>query len=361
MSESKKRLTNEESRRQTATLKPAELSLFCYQLSVIFHSGIPLLDGMKLFADEMDNATLKKVGNQLYQDVYRGKTFYESISQQPLFPAYMVGMLAIAEQTGRLDQETLRLSSYYERLDAIEQKVKNSIVYPVILGVMMGAVILLLIFRVLPLFHQILESIGGQVPASTRAMINLSQSLLQYSSVLLVGVLTLGALLWLYQRSAEGKRQFDRIRLSLPVVGTFTRKMIAFRLSHAMSLLVGGGLSFNEALAMCEGIVDNHLARTELNQCRNSIESGNSPQEAFHEMTTIPSLMKKMVSLGIQTGELDGFLARSTNVYEKETERSLHRLTSSIEPALVFVLSVIVGIILLAVMFPLVRILSTIG
>lgn len=361
MSETKERLSKEKPGRQLSKLKPGELSLFCYQLSVIFRSGIPLLDGMKLFADEMDNATLKKIGSQLYEDVYQGKTFNESIREQSLFPAYMMGMLAIAEQTGRLDHETLRLSSYYERLDAIEQKVKNGILYPVILGVMMGAVILLLIFRVLPLFHQILQSIGGQVPASTRAMISLSQSLLQYSSVFLMSLLTLGVFLWFYQRSDAGKRHLDKIRLSLPVVGKFTRKMIAFRLSHAMNMLVAGGLSFNEALAMSEDIVDNHHAKTELQKCRSSIEDGVSPQEAFREMTTIPSLMKKMVSLGIQTGELEGFLARSTSVYEKETERSLHRLTSSVEPALVFVLSVIVGIILLAVMLPLVRILSTIG
>lgn len=342
-------------------LKAAELSLFCYQLAVIFRSGIPILDGMKLFADEMDNATLKKVAGQLYEDVYLGKTFYESIRQQPLFPEYMVGMLAIAEETGRLDQETLRLSAYYERLDTIEQKVRNSITYPLILGVMMGAVILLLIFRVLPLFHQILESIGGQVPASTQAMIRLSQSLLQYSGVVLVIALTLGALLWLYQRSVAGKRKLDRVKLSLPVLGAFTRKMIAFRLSHAMSLLVGSGLSFDEALAMSEAIVDNHLAKSELEQCRLQMEAGVSPQEAFSMMTVVPSLMKKMVSLGVQTGELEGFLVRSTDVYEKETERSLQRLTTSIEPALVFLLSVVIGVILMTVMLPLIRILSTIG
>lgn len=360
MSLTEKRITKEEAK-QTATLKPAELSLFCYQLSIIFRSGIPILDGMRLFADEMDNATLKKAANQLYDDVYQGKTFHESIRQQPLFPGYMVGMLAIAEETGRLDQETLRLSSYYERLDAIEQKFKSGITYPIILGVMMAAVILLLIFRVLPLFHQILESIGGQVPASTRAMIRLSQSLLQYSGVLLVVILTLGALLWLYRRSAAGKQKFDGIMLSIPLVGTFVRKMIAFRLSHAMSLLVSGGMSFTQALAMSEEIVDNYRAKTELQRCREQIDSGISPQEAFDEMTTVPSLMKKMVNLGIQTGELEGFLTRSTDVYEKETERNLHQMTTSIEPALVFVLSIVVGIILMAVMFPLIRILSTIG
>ncbi|MEN1761228.1 type II secretion system F family protein [Anoxynatronum sibiricum] len=342
-------------------LKPAALSLFCYQLSVLFRSGIPLLEGLSLLEKEMTDLRLKKAAAALYQDIHHGSTFQESITRQPGFPPYLTGMLAIAESTGRLDEETRRLSDYYDRLDQLEQRIKSAVAYPLILAVMMTAVVGLLIFRILPMFHQILVSIGGSIPGSTQVMVSVSRSLQQGGVVMMAVAALVIAGLVIYTRSGAGRSRWDRWKLTFPPTRTVASKIIAFRISHALSLLIAGGMAFDESLQWTESIVENQYAAGQLRACRKAIEEGTPVAEAFEQVTILPELLIRMVRIGAQTGQMEDFLARSAVMYQQETDRSLQRLTAIVEPALVIVLSLIIGVILMAVMLPLIQILSTIG
>lgn len=342
-------------------LKPAALSLFCYQLSVLFRSGIPLLEGLALLEKEMTDPRLKKAAAALYQDIHNGSTFQESIARQPGFPPYLTGMLAIAEGTGRLDEETRRLSEYYDRLDQLEQRIRSAVAYPLILAVMMAAVVGLLIFRILPMFHQILVSIGGSIPGSTRVMVSISQSLQQGGFILLVVMALIIASVVLYVRSEKGSVQWDRWKLTFAPTKALASKIIAFRISHALSLLVAGGMAFDEALQWAASIVENQYAAAQLESCRKAIADGIPVTEAVEKITVLPELLIRMIRMGVQTGQLEDFLARSAVMYRQETDRSLQRLTAVVEPVLVIALSLIIGIILMTVMLPLIQILSTIG
>lgn len=342
-------------------MKAGILSLFCYQLSVVYGSGIPLLDGLKILADEIGDPKMKEASMAIHQDIQQGKKLSEAIETLTVFPEYLKGMLRIAEDTGSLDQETYRLSLYYEKQEAMEQRIKNAVTYPMVLFVLMGAVVLLLILQVLPLFHQILLGIGGDIPGSTQVMMQVSQWLSSSFGALVATVMAVILVAYWLGKSNNGKERIHRWQLKLPILGPVYSKMIAFRMSHALYMLTAAGVAFDDALSLAATVTGNEYARGKIEIAEKEIRDGKGISQSLEEMELLPEMMIRMLRIGEQTGEIEGFLERSAQLYEQEAERALKKMTTAIEPVLVTILSVVVGIILMTVMMPLIQIISTIG
>ncbi|SDZ03924.1 type II secretion system F family protein [Tindallia californiensis] len=342
-------------------MKSGLLSLFCYQLSVVYRSGIPLLDGLKILSAEIKEPQLKQAAQEIQEEIKEGKKLSEALEKQPFFPAYLKGMLRIAEEAGTLDEETYRLSDYYEKQEEMEKEMKNAVAYPLILSVLMGAVVLILVLQVIPLFHQILLGIGGDISGSTQMMINLSQSLRNNLGILVLLLMGLALALLIFGRNKGKNVTIDRWKYHLPVFGSVNRQWLAFRLSHALHMLVSAGLAFDDALHLSTSAIGNEYAKQKMEACRHKISEGMDIAQAMEEMSLLPKMMIQMIRMGNQTGEMEGFLKRSADLYQQESSRALKKITVAVEPTLVTILSLIVGIILLTVMLPLIQIISTIG
>ena len=342
-------------------LNAGDLSLFCYQLSLIFKSGIPFLEGMHLFAEEISDSKHKQLSQSLYQDVFTGMSLPDALEKQKAFPSYMVNIIRMAEATGTLDSELERLSSYYDKLDKLKRKVQNAVTYPVILAALMGGIILLLILKILPMFHEILIAAGGDIPPVTQLLLDISGLIRNYSILILILIAVLAAACIFFLRTAAGRQKWDQHKLKSPLMKNIHQKMIAARFGMGMSMLLKGGLSFDDALGMVCGIVGNSYAARKIKACQQDIRDGADPADALEKIGLFPALFMKMLHIGYQTGELEKSMDKIADIYENEAERYLSKITSSIEPVLVIILSLIVGIILLAVMLPLISIMSSIG
>lgn len=342
-------------------LSPSELSLFCYQFSVVFKAGIPYLEGLQLLAGDVFESELKQVVGEISADVQTGKLLYEAIRARGVFPDYMVAMLRIAEETGRLGDVFEQLSIYYDHNDQLKQKIRNALTYPFVLIGLMAAVILLLILKVLPIFHDILLSVGGSVPSATQFVLDFS-TWLQNGLLIVVGLVVILVLYGIMIFKTNWlPSQRDLLLLKLPVVKRLYEKSIVVKFARALSILTKSGLPLQTSLDMIIPLMENQLIQTRLKDVIVQLEAGKPFDQALKSTGLFPELFTKMVALGTKTGELDSMLDKISEVYDRELERSLHRLTVSIEPTLVIVLSVIVGAILLLVMLPLINIMSSIG
>lgn len=342
-------------------LRPADLSLFCYQFSVVFKAGIPYLEGLHLLAGDVFETKIKSVVSEISKDVEAGKLLNEAIAARGVFPEYMVAMLKIAEDTGRLGDVFEQLSIYYDQSDQLKQKIRNALTYPFVLIGLMTAVILLLILKVLPIFHEILLSVGGSVPAATQFVLDFSQLLQSGMLVIIALALILIGYFLLIFRTDLFPRQKDKISIHFPVIKTLYRKSIVVKFARALSILTKSGLPVQSSLDMIIPLMENKIIQDLLVKANQKIESGATLEHALKETELFPEMFVKMIALGTKTGELDSMLDKIADVYDRELSRSLHRLTVSIEPTLVIVLSVIVGAILLLVMLPLINIMSSIG
>lgn len=339
----------------------SELSLFCYQLSLILKSGLPLVEAMEIMESETEGTGLYEIVKQMSIDIQEGYGIYEAVSKHEGFPRYFLGMVEIAERTGNLQEELERLSDYYEESEKMSQRLKQAVTYPLILLVMMTMVILFLVLKVLPMFQDILRSIGGSVPNSTKTIINIGVGLQRYfmgvaGAVVLLVILGIG-----YFRSAAGRTKLSKLKLTVPYVSGVYRKIISARFSKSMAMLMKGGITFDDSMAMIISAMDNPYVEEQLRKSNEEILEGKDVMEVFEKLEVFPTLFIKLMKVGHKTGEMENSMEKIAGIYELEVEKSLNRVTSSIEPILVIVLSGIVGIILLTVMVPLINIISNIG
>lgn len=336
------------------TLTNSELSLFCYQLSLIFKSGIPLDEAMSVFTDEMSTPSLKNIANNIKDAVTMGEPIHEAIKKHEEFPKYMTGMIEIAYNTGNLEEELGRLSDYYQEVERLNQKVSNAVTYPIILTTLMFLVIGFLVIKVIPMFNEILSSIGATVPIETNVLLNVGMALKNYGLFIILILLAIVIVGYFYT-----KKSSDKWKYNAPFIGTVNKKIFSEKFSLGMSMLMAGGYGFDDALEIYTRSIDSKYAFARLKDAQKNILDGADVSDEISKLDLFPTLFTKMLSIGYKTGELENSLKKIASVYKAEVEKTMDKVTSSIEPILVIVLSIIVGVILFSVMTPLISIISS--
>src|SRR6056297_493757 len=338
-----------------------ELSLFSYQLSIILKSGIPYLEGLELFKEESEDNLMKKLSDKLYSDVKSGKKLHESFENLGVFPNYFVQMSKIAERSGTLDVEMEKLSKFYEESEKTRYKIRKALVYPVILFILMASVIALLVVKVFPIFQEVLTSLGGDLPASTSAIFSLSKFLQTFGTLLLIILGIFIILLFVFSKTQRGNQYFDKIKINSTFLGKIYKKLTELKFEKGLSMMVKSGISFEDAVSMSAPLIGNSYAQEKIKEAHVSITKGSSVVEALKNTDIFPNLFIQMLRVGFKSGQVDNMLSKLSNIYKVELDRTTEKFTSSIEPALVIILSVVVGVILLTVMLPMIQIMSSIG
>ena len=202
---------------------------------------------------------------------------------------------------------------------------------------------------------------GGDIPVSTKIMIDLANILKTYA-LAIIGVLIIAiALLLYYFKSQKNIETGDKILFKLPWINTTYKKIISARLANAMTMMLKAGSSFDEALDMSKKSVGNAYVESLLEAARLNIINGSDPVKELDNLGIFPVLFMKMLKIGHMTGELESSLSKISVIYDKEVEKSLSKITTMIEPALVTILSLIIGVMLFTVMLPLINIIAAIG
>ncbi|MDR0380671.1 MAG: type II secretion system F family protein [Oscillospiraceae bacterium] len=348
-------------RKRVKRLKNSELVLFCTQVSLFLRAGLSLVEGLSLLQEDIGNPVFQDILRQVSDGIEARQPLSQALEATGAFPPYLLRMAAIGEASGNLDDIMSAQAAYYEREGQLKQRIRSSVVYPIILVVMMAAIVLLLIVQVLPMFDDLLRSLGGEMPTLVRGLMAFGQFIGRWWWLILVALAALAVLHRALRATAGGRAAFDRFKARFFITRAVYQKIAAERFSSAMAFLLGSSVDFEIALKLTADILDNRYMSDKIENCGVRIGAGESASDALYGAGIFPRLFTRMLAVGFKTGNLDGMMHQLSEIYEQEVDVSLGRIVGSIEPAFVALLSILVGVILISVMLPLIQIMSSIG
>lgn len=335
-----------------------EIATFCGQIALILQAGIPLYDGMETIVDSCEDKAGKEVFKKLVDKVIETGVLYEAVKEVGCFPSYMVNMIHIGEEAGKLEEVLISLNAYYEREARIHKSIKLAITYPMLLIVMMAAVVMLLVTNVLPIFEKVFNNMGMDISATGKAIMNASMIIGKVSFVVIAVVLLVIIGISIAVKLGAGEK-LKRLSFKLPLMRGLSGKISSGRFAAVLSMMLSSGYSLEKALELAPGIVTDVVAREQIKKCDEYIKEGKSFPEALENIKMFDGMHNRMINVGFKAGQLDAVMDKMTKIYEEEVDDSIARLLSYIEPTLVAILSIIIGGILVSVMLPLTGIMSS--
>lgn len=339
-------------------LSNTELSAFCNQMAMILQSGISSTEGITIMLEDANNPEEKAILQTIYDTLSATGSFYEALKETQVFPHYALNMIHIGQQSGKLDDVMNTLCTYYEREENIAQAIKSAVTYPFIMIGMMLLIILVLIVKVLPIFGQVFEQLGREMNGFSESLLHIGNTIGRYSYVF-IGIFALAIVLFFYfTRVEKGKHALSTVSSKLPMTRDLNHKIAAGKFAGGMSLTLSSGLTVEESLSMASQLTDSPILKEKIENCQNLITNGAEFSSALSESNIFSGVYARMVSVGFKTGALDEVLEKIANQYESEIDTKIGNTIAILEPTLVAVLSIIVGMILLSVMLPLMGILS---
>ena len=346
--------------KRSNTLPAEETALFCEQVAMVLKAGIPLYEGMETLAASYAGGKYAAQFSGMRNTVLRTGSLYDAVEQAGVFPAYFTGMVRIGERAGKLDEVLDALASYYYSEAEVKTSVKNAVLYPAVLVCMLAVVVGILIVSVLPVFNQVFASLGvSDMSASGSAMrvgMGVGKAVLIVIGLVLSGLIVLLLLL----RGKNRAKAFDWLCRAVPPVGAASEQLSAGRLCSVLSVMLAAGCGLDTAMELAPEVVTDAHYRLKIEKARALLTAGKPVAEAFSEAKLFSGMYEKMVRFGAAAGQLDGVFLKLRDAYMREADAGVAALVSMIEPALVTILSVVIGGILLTVMLPLLSILSAI-
>ena len=306
---------------------------------------------------------LGKTVREMASDVELGSPLSHAMKTAGVFPEYVINMVEIGEGTGKLDNVLEALGDYYERDQYIKTKIRNAMMYPVFLFVIMSVVIVLLVSRVFPIFSSMLESMGGYQSSTTKAVTAFTGSLAagKYTMYIILGLAVIAIIIALLSKTKPGKNMVNAFASVFPLTKNINKKIAASRFANAMSMTLSSGMDIDLAMKMSVNLIDNEVYKKKFSECVSAIENGESMSKAIEKTGAFSGMYIKFIEIGQKTGTVDSVMKKISDICDSEADTSLSNATSFIEPLLVGVLSIIIGVILISVMIPLVQVMSSIS
>jgi type IV pilus assembly protein PilC len=330
-------------------------------MSLLLQAGIAPADGIDILMEDTSDASAKKIYESIAQVLHSGEKFHVALSMSEVFPDYVVQMVTIGEESGSIDTVMESLADYYDREENIESSIKSAVSYPLIMVFMMLIVVLVLVTKVLPIFEQVFAQLGTSMSGFSQSLLNLGNALNRYS-VVMVAILVILAVCFMYFGLTRGGK--DQLRSLLRNFGPTKRLMQEIeteRFASGMVLTLSSGMDTYEGLSLVKKLVKSSELQEKIESCRNLLLDGDSFPDALQKANIFNTFYSQMIQVGFKSGSMDQAMKRVSERIEHDTQKRIYTLISVLEPTLVIILSVIVGMILLSVILPLMGIMSTIG
>ena len=338
-----------------------EVSSFCRQMALLIKAGISPAEGISILIQDSHDQSAIKLLDQISQILMSGEKFHIALEMSGVFPDYLIHMVTIGEESGTLDTVMESLAEYYEREEAIQSSIKSAVSYPLIMVFMMLVVVLVLIIKVLPIFEQVFAQLGTNMSGFSQSLLNMGNVLNRYSFVMIILLAVLVCLFVFFSVTTRGKEMFKKLLNKFRGTRKLIQELESARFASGMVLTLSSGMDTYEGLSLVNKIVETDEMKKKIEDCRKLLIEGDSFPEALEKANIFSSFYSQMISVGFKAGSMDTAMKQIAKRFEAETERKIYSLISVLEPTLVIVLSIIVGIILLSVILPLMGVMTTIG
>lgn len=332
---------------------------FARQLATMIDAGLPLVQALNIIALQTKNINLRAVLASVVRDIESGYSFSTALAKHPdAFNKVFVSVVRSGEATGKLDEVLLELADQFEKDASFAGKIKGALAYPAFIISAMFGVGGLMMIKVIPTIKNVFDEAHATLPFATRALIALSDILVKYWIIVILGIVGLLILLRFFFKSARGKMLLDVLALKIPLFAATSISIIMARMTRTLGLLISSGIPILEALRIVSDAIGNHVYQAGLSEVRAEVERGIPMSVPLMKNTTFPVLFGQMVSVGEQTGRLDAMMTNLAKYYTEEADNKLKGMSSLIEPVVMVVLGVGVAILIFAILVPIYNISS---
>lgn len=330
----------------------ADIAIFTRQFATMVNAGLPLTDALQIIRSQ-SKAALAPTVNEILVDVQGGTSLADALNKHQVFSQVYIALVRAGETGGVLDKILARLAETLEKQREFQSKVKGALIYPIIVVVTMIAVMIFMMIFVVPKLTSIYKDFNVELPVPTKILIAISSGLISFWWLIPIFLISGLYGLRLYGKTEKGRVKLDSLRLRVPILGAMDRQVIITEFGRTLGLLVGAGIPILEALKVVSGVVGNKVYTLAINRASERVEKGFSLSYALAQESEIfPPMLYQMLAVGEETGKVDETLLSVSHVFEQESEYSVRNLTAAIEPIIMIILGLSVGLLVVSIILP---------
>ncbi|MXS20701.1 type II secretion system F family protein [Pseudomonas oryzihabitans] len=335
-------------------IKPMDIALFTRQLATMMSAGVPLLQAFDIIGEGFDNPNMRKMVDDIKQDVAAGNSLANSLRKQPqYFDDLYCNLVDAGEQSGALETLLDRVATYKEKTEALKKKIKKAMTYPAAVIVVAVIVSAILLIKVVPQFQSVFEGFGAQLPAFTLMVIAISEVLQEWWLLVLGGLFVLAFVLrHFYKKSEKFRDATDRGLLKIPLIGSILYKSAIARYARTLATTFAAGVPLVDALDSVAGATGNVVFRNAVEKIKGDVSTGMQLNFSMRTTGVFSSMAIQMTAIGEESGSLDEMLSKVATFYEDEVDNMVDNLTTLMEPMIMAVLGVLVGGLIIAMYLP---------
>ncbi|WP_070963195.1 type II secretion system F family protein [Vibrio sonorensis] len=329
------------------------LVIFCRQMYSLTKAGVPLLRAMRGLTQNCDNKVLAKALEEVTLELTNGRNLSGSMQlHRNVFSPLFVSMIAVGENTGRLDQALLQLANYYEQEVETRKRIKTAMRYPTFVISFITIAMFVLNVKVIPQFTTMFSRFGVDLPLPTRILIATSNFFVNYWDLMAIALVIAYFAFKGWTNTSKGREKWDLFRLRMPIVGGIINRAQLARFSRTFSLMLKAGVPLNQSLALSAEALDNKFLEYRLLDMKSSIEAGGTVSSTAIQSKVFTPLVIQMISVGEETGRIDELLLEVADFYDREVDYDLKTLTARIEPILLVIVAAMVLVLALGIFLP---------
>lgn len=335
------------------SVKVKELVVFSRQLAVLVSANLPIIKALKVLKEQTDNPYFQKIINEIVGEIEGGEKLSKAFAKYPnVFGEFYISMVKSGETSGKLDEVLNYLADQQEKDYDLTSKIKGAMIYPIFILSGLTVVGIVMMVFVVPKLTDILKESGGQLPVTTRILIWSSDFLKNYWWLAILIVFGLIAGFKLFTRTPFGRKQWDNIKIRLPVFGPLFQKIAVVRFTRSFSTLLKGGVSITQSLDIVANVVGNEVYKDLIKKTQKEVEAGKSVATVFLRSKVVPRMLSQLMVMGEETGKLDDIFLKISDFYAKEVDNMVSNLVTLIEPLIMVLMGVAVGGLVTAIIMP---------
>ncbi len=339
-----------------------DIVIMSRQIATLFDAQVSALKAFSLLAGNAENKALSKRLNQVADDLQAGYSISGALARHPdVFSEFYINMVRAGEESGKLNQTFIYLAEYLDRQYALTSKTRNALIYPAFVVFTFFAVMGLMLTMVIPKLSMLIEESGQVIPLYTKVVIGVSHLLVSYGWVVILALVIIVAYMIYLSRTESGKRYLDALKIEVPIVGNLFKKLYFSRIADNLDTMISSGIPIVHAIEITGTVVGNKVYADILLGAAESVKGGSSLSNALGRNPLMPSILVQMVKVGEETGSLGKILGTLAKFYKREVDDAVDTLVGLIEPIMIVMLGLGVGVLLASVLVPIYNIASGIN
>lgn len=336
-----------------------DIVILSRQIATLFEAKVSVLSTFRLLASESDHPVLRRVLTEVTDDIKSGVLISSALAKHPqVFSNFYANMIKSGEESGKLSDTFNYLAAYLDRSYALMSRARNALIYPAFVIVSFAVVMILLLVLVIPRLSEILTETGQEIPIYTRIVVGFSDLIINFGPIILALIVILAIVIVKYIPTQAGRMSYSKFKLSIPYVGRLYRKLYLSRMADNLNTLITSGVSIVRSIEITADIVGNEVYREILLETVDSVKGGGAVSDAFARYEEIPSIMIQMIKVGEESGKLGFVLDTLAKFYQREVDNEVDTLVGLIEPAMIVILGLAVGLLLTSVLVPIYNVAS---